>query len=111
MLDAHPQLSVANDSHFIPQAINDFPVGVDPALTPALVQRVRDNRRFQRLSLPPNALDEAVASSTTYGELVAHLYGAFGGLKGKLLGGEKTPDYVRKQSTSNRQGGDEPIDE
>ncbi len=96
MLDAHPQLAVVNDSHFIPQAINDFPVGVDPALTPALVQRVRDNRRFQRLPLPPDALEDAAASATTYAGLVANLYTAFGGQKGKPLGGEKTPDYVRK---------------
>jgi hypothetical protein len=96
MLDAHPLLSVANDSHFIPQAIDDFPVGVDPALTPALVERVRSNRRFGRLPLPPDALDDAAKTATTYAGLVGNLYTAFGGLKGKPLGGEKTPDYVRK---------------
>lgn len=97
MLDSHPQLAVVNDSHFIPQAIDDFPVGVNPALTPALVQRVRENRRFHRLPLPPTALDDAAANSGTYGELVTHLYTQFSNLRGKSLGGEKTPDYVRKQ--------------
>ena len=37
MLDNHPELAVAHDSHFIPLAIKNESVGVDPQLTPELV--------------------------------------------------------------------------
>src|SRR5438093_9844524 len=42
MLDGHPQLAVANDTHFIPKAIGQVDPGVDPPMTPALLQAVRE---------------------------------------------------------------------
>jgi hypothetical protein len=95
MLDHHPQLAVSNDSHFIPRAIEGMPIGVDPALTPELVEWVRTYRRFYRLNLPDVAVDEAAAKSRTYREFVGALYSTYGRLRGKQLAGEKTPDYVR----------------
>jgi hypothetical protein len=96
MLDHHPQLAVANDSHFIPEAIKDVPVGVDPALTPELVERVRTYRRFYRLGMPDDAVEEAAARSSTYAEFVSALYSEYARLRGKSLAGEKTPTYVRE---------------
>jgi hypothetical protein len=96
MLDHHPQLAVANDSHFVPRAIEDVPVGVDPILTPELVDWVRTYRRFYRLELSDAAVDEAAAASGTYAEFVSALYSEYGRLRGKLLAGEKTPGYVRE---------------
>jgi hypothetical protein len=49
MLDHHPGLGVANDTHFIPHAIDDHSGRVDPRLTPELVESVRSYRRFPRL--------------------------------------------------------------
>ncbi len=80
MLNCHPQLAVGYDSHFIPQVIRRVDVGVDPPLTPALVGRVRACRRFDRLGLPDDAIDQAAAQARTYGELVGALYSAFGRL-------------------------------
>ena len=51
MLDNHPELAVAHDSHFIPLAIKNESVGVDPQLTPELVTWVTTYRRFHRLQL------------------------------------------------------------
>lgn len=95
MLDAHPLLAVANDSHFIPRAVADLPVDADPDLTPELVEWVRSYRRFYRLDLADAAVDEAAAGATTYSEFVAALYTEYARLRGKRLAGEKTPDYVR----------------
>ncbi len=95
MLDNHPQLAVANDSHFIPRAIEDVPIGIDPVLTPELVEWVRSYRRFYRLSLSEADVHEAAAQARTYWEFVGHLYSAYGRRHGKPLAGEKTPDYVR----------------
>jgi hypothetical protein len=95
MLDNHPLLAVANDSHFIPRAVEDLPLGVDPALTPDLVEWVRTYRRFYRLGLTDDAVRRAAAASSSYTEFVGALYSEYGRLRGKRLAGEKTPDYVR----------------
>jgi hypothetical protein len=95
MLDNHPQLAVANDSHFIPRVVEDVPIGVDPLLTPGLVERARTYRRFYRLGLPDVAVRRAARESRTYQEFVSALYSEYGRLRGKWLAGEKTPDYVR----------------
>lgn len=95
MLNSHPLLAVANDSHFIPRVIKDLAVGTDPKLTPDLVERVRTYKRFYRLELPDAAVEEAAGRSRTYSEFVGALYSEYGRLRGKALAGEKTPDYVR----------------
>lgn len=95
MLDHHPQLAVANDSHFIPRVIEDITDNTDPPLTPELVERVRCYRRFTRLGLSDVIVSEAAVRSQTYREFVSTLYSEYGRLRGKPLAGEKTPDYVR----------------
>ena len=95
MLDHHPQLAVANDSHFIPLVIEDITDNTDPPLTPELVERVRCYRRFTRLGLSDVIVSEAAERSQTYREFVSTLYSEHGRLRGKPLAGEKTPDYVR----------------
>jgi hypothetical protein len=95
MLDHHPRLAVANDTHFIPRAVPGLEPGSDPPLTEALTERVRTYHRFHRLGLSAAAVREAGAESRTYSEFVAAVYSRFAALHGKPLGGEKTPDYVR----------------
>jgi hypothetical protein len=95
MLDNHPELAVANDSHFIPRSISGAAVGRDPPLNPALFERVRNYRRFHKLGLSDDAVREAAAGAGTYREFVSALYAQFGKAQGKRLAGEKTPDYVR----------------
>jgi len=95
MLDHHPQLAVANDSHFIPRVIEDITDNTDPPLTPELVEGVRCYRRFTRLGLSDVIVSEAAVRSQTYREFVSTLYSEYGRLRGKPLAGEKTPDYVR----------------
>ena len=96
MLDGHPQLAVANDTHFIPKAIGQVDPGVDPPMTPALLQAVREYKRFPRLGLPEAAVDSAAENARTYSQFVSALYAAFAQMHDKPLGGEKTPDYVRE---------------
>ena len=95
MLDHHPLLAVANDTHFIPRAIEHLPIGVDPPLTRDLVEWVRNYRRFYRLGLSDDAVYAAAANALTYREFVSALYQEYGRLRGKPLAGEKTPDYDR----------------
>jgi len=95
MLDNHPQLAVANDSHFIPRAIAPFGTGTVPPLTAELVERVLRYHRFPRLGIPEPVAREASARAGTYGQFVSELYSEHARLHGKELAGEKTPDYVR----------------
>jgi hypothetical protein len=95
MLDHHPRLAVANDTHFIPRAVPGLEPGSDLPLTPDLTERVRTYHRFHRLGVSDDAVEEAAAQSRTYSEFVAALYSSFAAEHGKPLAGEKTPDYVR----------------
>lgn len=94
MLDAHPALTVANDTHFIPKAVRG-PEPVDPPVTPEIVTRVATYHRFGRLGLADRHVERAASSARTYAGFVGALYDELAALHGKPLAGEKTPDYVR----------------
>jgi hypothetical protein len=100
MLDNHPQLAVANDTHFIPAGIDGLVPRHDLPQTPEITERIRQFRTragkgFDRLELPEGTLDRAAATSRTYSELVSALYSELADVRGKPWAGEKTPDYVR----------------
>ncbi len=103
MLDNHPQLAVANDTHFIPRALRHTSKELYRAalgsqrieLTDAIVKNVREYHRFYRLGLSDYEFNQARARSTTYRELVAALFDEFARKQDKPFAGEKTPDYVR----------------
>jgi len=104
MLDHHPLLAVANDTHFIPRGLETTsPLwleraqeGRDVPLTPELVDAVLGYHRFHRLGLDVAQVSRAASRSTTYAGFVAALYDGFARLHGKRFGAEKTPDYVRR---------------
>lgn len=95
MLDHHPDLAMANDTHFIPRPFRRLVFDGDVDLTPELVDRVRRYHRFARLGLPEPAVTAAADRSGTYAEFVSALYEALARGAGKSWAGEKTPDYVR----------------
>ena len=97
MLDNHPQLTVANDTHFITRAakhaLREDP---QPAMTPELLEAVSSYRRTYRMGLEDSALTEAAEHCDTYAAFVSRLYTLRGNMKNKPLSGEKTPDYCRQ---------------
>jgi len=103
MLDSHPRLAVANDTHFIPRALEKTaPRAMDEVLrqgdvplTPDLVEGVRRYHRFGRLGIDEQAFERSAAASSTYREFVGRLYAELASRRGKPKAGEKTPDYVR----------------
>ncbi len=102
MLDHHPELAMANDSHFIPRALETTSRewyaaatrGESLPLTEELCSAVWNYHRFYRLGLKRSIFDAVVGQAATYQQLVAGLFDAFADLRGKPLAGEKTPDYV-----------------
>jgi len=95
MLDSHPRLAVANDTHFIPKPVADAACAPDIPLTRAQVEFVLAYPRFPRLGVPETAVHAAAARSRTYPGFVSALYDQLGSMHGKPLAGEKTPDYIR----------------
>ena len=95
MLDSHPRLAVANDTHFIPRVLHKAGLEGNPALTPDLVEQVRSYRRFPRLGLPDGAVERAAGRAGAYADFISALYDEFADLHDKPFGGEKTPDYAR----------------
>jgi len=104
MLDHHSQLAVANDTHFIPRCLEKTaPLSVEQAcdgrevpLSAELLDAVVSYHRFHRLGLGEADVRSVASRVTGYGGLVAGLYERFARSHGKRLGGEKTPDYVRR---------------
>ena len=104
MLDHHPDLAVANDTHFVPRALEktaphlaDRAISGDPVpLTQALIDAVVGYRRFYRLGLDERLGRELALKQDDYAGYSSALYDRFAANEGKSLGGEKTPDYVRR---------------
>ena len=101
MLDSHPSLAVACDTHFIPRVLDTVTSGAleaatggaEIALTREIVEDTLDDPHFTRLGLD-EPLVRAVAEEPTYTDFVSAL-SSFASLGGKALAGDKTPDYVR----------------
>ena len=97
MMDHHPQLTIANDTHFITRAAKRvLRKDPQPLLTPALVAAVQSYRRFHRMGLEDNTVEVAAENLATYAEFVSRLYALRGQKLRKKLSGEKTPDNCRK---------------
>lgn len=96
MLDNHPQLTIANDTHFIIRAAKRvLRKDPQPLLTNELVAAVHSYRRFYRMGLSERDVKVAAEDCLTYAAFVSRLYALRGQKKRKKLSGEKTPDNCR----------------
>lgn len=103
MLDNHPQLTVANDTHFITRAAKiELRKEADPVLTNELLTKVRNYRRFGRMGLGATDVEKAAEGCRTYSAFVSKLYDIRAEHMGKPLSGEKTPDFCRQIPALNK---------
>jgi hypothetical protein len=103
MLDAHPDLTVANDTHFITRAAKrELRREANPVLDDALVEQVLSYHRFHRMGLDRQDALGAARGAKTYADFVSRLYDLRAQQAGKTLSGEKTPDYCRKMPLLHR---------
>jgi len=97
MLDAHPRLTVANDTHFITRAVKSvLKRDANPPMSSELVDLVLAYRRFRRMGLSEAEVRDAAHGCNFYSEFVSRLYTLRGRKIGKSLSGEKTPDFCRQ---------------
>src|SRR5688572_7886748 len=98
MLDSHPDLSVATDTHFITRMI-EGDTQINPEMTPELTERIIQYHRFSRLGLPADSVRMMARQAKYYTDFISAVYSEYARIRNKSLGGEKTPDYVMHLST------------
>jgi hypothetical protein len=97
MLDAHSDLTVTNDTHFITRAAKrELRQSSNPELDEKLIERVLSYHRFHRMGLERTEALRAADGAANYAEFVSRLYDLRARKTGKTMSGEKTPDYCRK---------------
>jgi hypothetical protein len=97
MGDAHPDLAVLGELHWIPRWWERRRgIRPDGTVTPELAQRVIGHAHFARLGLTAQQVRSLVQDGRPkhYAEFVTNLFGLHGAAKGKRLVGGKTPQYV-----------------
>lgn len=110
MLNSHPDLTVANDTHFIPRALEltskkliiQATNSMEISLTDSLADNVFNYHRFYRTGLDESEFNTIREQASTYCELVGGIFNRIAEKENKSLAGEKTPDYVRRLRLLNR---------
>lgn len=101
MLDAHPQLAVIDETLWIPRYLGrEKYVTANGLVAPALLPKLLEDRRFERLGLDRGELERALdAGVLPYAVFVTKIFDLYGEARGKRLVGDKSPGYVRSLST------------
>jgi hypothetical protein len=115
MVDSHSAIAITRETHFIPKLYERRPelhmderderragVTVDGRVTPALLPRLLADRRFVRLGVGRQKLEELIAGdgeTPSYAGLIAAVFDLYGESRGKAVVGDKTPGYVRNMGT------------
>jgi hypothetical protein len=105
MLDAHPQLAITPETHWVPGWFEKRP-GVDTKghVTREFVQSLLESPRFKKLKVSDDEVWELFEDGVpvSYTRLVARVYELFGSHRGKPLVGDKTPGYTKAIATLHR---------
>jgi hypothetical protein len=98
MLDAHPQLAIIHETHWIPKfhekARAESP---EASVTPQLMAQLRKHPKFAALGIRRRDLDAWLGSGEPvgYAAFVSAVFDHFGRECNKPLVGDKTPAYAR----------------
>lgn len=100
--DAHPRLAVARGNRWIARTFEQRrSLTPDGLVTPALLERLRDPHRVERLAIDVKQAGRALRDGheLPYSAFVSGLYDSYGDREGKRLVGEKSPSFVRHVPT------------
>jgi Sulfotransferase family len=105
MVDAHPDLAVIHETHWIPRFYEER-IGLTPGgmVTTELVAKLLDDRRFGKLGIAREDLEGLIPRDgpISYADYVTRIFDLYGEARGKRSVGEKTPSYVRNLPTLHR---------
>jgi sulfotransferase family protein len=102
MLNAHSQIAVFGESHWIVQLFEEqkglTPQGLS---TPELISHLVNSPKFNRLRISSVQLETLLATPhpVTYSAFIARIFDMYGQSHGKALVGNKTPWFVRRIHT------------
>lgn len=105
VLNAHPQLAITPESHWIPRlAAKPWALSSDGLVTAKLVQRLLAHRKFSRLQIGQEQVWGIVGEhpDISYSFLVSRIFDLYGEMQGKPLVGDKTPANVRNIDALHR---------
>ncbi len=98
VVDAHPQIAITPESHWIPRCFEKRR-GLTPEglVTPELIPRLLEDRRFADLHIGREELEALMGTGqpVSYSSFVTGIFDLYGKGQGKALVGDKTPGYVR----------------
>ena len=103
MVDAHPEIAITRQSRFIPNYYEKRKgLTPDGLVTPDLVDRLIEERRFKNLEIDREELEGLAGSGeqeVSFESFVTGIFDHYGKVQGKRLVGDKTPRYVRSIPT------------
>ncbi|MGI9019977.1 MAG: sulfotransferase family protein [Solirubrobacterales bacterium] len=102
MLDAHPELAIPPETHFISKVIRACEEGADPHAD-ALAE-ITGHRRWLDFGLDAEALRERFATHRRLapGDAMREFYGLYASQHGKTRWGDKSTNYIRKMKPISR---------
>jgi hypothetical protein len=97
MLNAHAQITVTPESHWIPRLVEKpWAVTAEGTVTRKLVRRLTTHPKFARLGISgPHVRKLAKRQALSYSCLVTSILDLYAKAQGKPLVADKTPDYIR----------------
>ena len=101
MLDAHPELAIPPETHFIPQVIRACK---EPEPHSAAFEAITTHRRWPDFGLDAGELRSAFERHPrlTAGDALREFYGLYASRHGKRRWGDKSTNYVRKMRPISR---------
>ena len=93
MLDAHPELAIPAETHFVPELLERERECSDPR---ELAAAIVASRAWGDFGLAPEELYEATASGRGAADVLRAFYGLCAAARGKPRWGDKTPGYVKR---------------
>ncbi len=93
MLDAHPELAIPPETHFLPALIACFDAGQEPG-SGELVEAVKSHEGWRDFGMSEADLEAAFAGASGAADAIRGFYAAYAARHDKLRWGDKTPVYI-----------------
>src|SRR5579864_756989 len=102
MVDAHPQIAITPEAHWIPRFFEERR-GLTPEgmVTPELIQHLLEHPKFAHFHIQSEDLWGLIRKEhpMSYASFITGIFDLYGQSQGKALVGNKTPDSARKLGT------------
>jgi hypothetical protein len=102
MVNAHSQLAMMPESHWIPRLfVNREGLTPEGLVTPELIPHLVSQRGFDLLGFSRGQLEALLGTDqpASYANFITGMFDLYGQARGKTLVGNKTPGFVRKTRT------------